>query len=516
MANDFLPFGISESANVVTQAEYAGLASRSTGFTAGTAVSKQLNKAWRQSSVMSHVLAEFIEQNSGNDVLDDGDIPTIQNNLTLAVQAAIADGIPYATQLEAEAGTALDKVMSPLRVFQAIAKVVVQATETAFGWLKIATLSQTNTGTDDSTAITPKKLAAATQTQTLSAGTTTGTATAYVISGIPGLASYVTKLRLNVTFHVDSGANPTVNVNAIGAKNLKQYDSTGAKVAVAVKAGQIGDIVYDGTDMVLLDPLPTNTVVRQGVRGDCSNYRAIANGISGNIVVTADRVVVEDSTNDIVALYNISLTLNTLAAASATVDGMATGATVANGLYALYVWYNKSTGAIRITGDTSFTAPTSPATGFNHWARRGSFKVDSTVNRYPLSSSQANNKFKYEVVAGSNVTSFPGVISGLYNTATTQPLTSYCPSTASSAYLVAGSNAGYIGFAPVGAFSTTPGSQYLSLSQPNGFPFVGGWNASGPVPTTSGEVSLMKANAVQYCCTAAGGILQLVGFEDSL
>ncbi|WP_411730122.1 hypothetical protein [Pseudomonas lurida] len=50
--------------------------------------------------------------------------------------------------------------MSPLRVFQAIAKVVTQATETAFGWLKIATQAQVTTGTNDSVAVTPKKLAA--------------------------------------------------------------------------------------------------------------------------------------------------------------------------------------------------------------------------------------------------------------------------------------------------------------------------------------------------------------------
>jgi phage-related tail fiber protein len=65
-----------------------------------------------------------------------------------------------ASQLEAETGTVDSKLMTPLRVFQAIAKVVTQATETAFGWAKIATQEQVTTGTDDAAIVTPKKLRA--------------------------------------------------------------------------------------------------------------------------------------------------------------------------------------------------------------------------------------------------------------------------------------------------------------------------------------------------------------------
>ncbi|MBG8558640.1 phage tail protein [Pseudomonas qingdaonensis] len=70
-----------------------------------------------------------------------------------------------ATQPEAEAGTDDTNVMTPLRVFQAIAKVVTQATESKFGWAKVATQAQVTTGADDTTIITPKKLRAAQATQ---------------------------------------------------------------------------------------------------------------------------------------------------------------------------------------------------------------------------------------------------------------------------------------------------------------------------------------------------------------
>lgn len=70
-----------------------------------------------------------------------------------------------ATKAEAEAGTDNSKFMTPVRVFQAIAKVVGQATENVLGWAKIATQEQVTTGTDDTVIVTPKKLRAAQATQ---------------------------------------------------------------------------------------------------------------------------------------------------------------------------------------------------------------------------------------------------------------------------------------------------------------------------------------------------------------
>lgn len=72
-------------------------------------------------------------------------------------------GITIPTQGEAEAQINQDntKPMTPLRVWQAIVARVTQATETAFGWAKIATQTQTNSGSDDTAFITPKKFSTA-------------------------------------------------------------------------------------------------------------------------------------------------------------------------------------------------------------------------------------------------------------------------------------------------------------------------------------------------------------------
>ncbi|CAG9177887.1 hypothetical protein [Cupriavidus pampae] len=91
MANDFLVFGGAGGANVINQATYAALGARIAGFASGVAQSSQLNKVWRQSSIMSAVLAQFISDRTGQDVLDDGTIATILGNLKLSAAAVNGD-----------------------------------------------------------------------------------------------------------------------------------------------------------------------------------------------------------------------------------------------------------------------------------------------------------------------------------------------------------------------------------------------------------------------------------------
>lgn len=91
MANDFLVFGGGAGANVLSQAAWAALTARTAGFSSGVAQSAQLNKAWRQSSIMAAVLAQFIADRTGLDVLDDGTTATILGNLKASAAAVNGD-----------------------------------------------------------------------------------------------------------------------------------------------------------------------------------------------------------------------------------------------------------------------------------------------------------------------------------------------------------------------------------------------------------------------------------------
>ena len=240
------------------------------------------------------------------------------------------------------------------------------------------------------------------QNQVAQAFPTAGTATALTLTPTPAISAYAANQRFSVKFHVDSGVNPTINASAKGAKSLKQYDSAGAKVAAKFAANQVGDIVYDGADFVLLTSILQR---QQSFRGLARNWKALATGLSASIVCTADNVIVANAVGDTIALSNFSQTLNTAVTASATVNGMAPSVALAiNTWYAVYVWYNSTTGVSRVTGDTSFTSPTAPASGFDMWAYRGSFRTDSSAaNKFPLSYTQDDWNYQWKVAAGSNV-----------------------------------------------------------------------------------------------------------------
>ncbi|MBU9832503.1 phage tail protein [Rahnella sp. FC061912-K] len=85
--NNFKPFGIGADANVIAQADYEALAALLSGFQSGKASSAQVNKAIRQGTVMASVLAQFIANASGNDVLDNGDTATLISSLIAALKA---------------------------------------------------------------------------------------------------------------------------------------------------------------------------------------------------------------------------------------------------------------------------------------------------------------------------------------------------------------------------------------------------------------------------------------------
>jgi hypothetical protein len=94
--------------------------------------------------------------------------------------------------------------------------------------------------------------------QVLPTYTTGGTDTAFTLTTLAAI-DLTTNERWKVKFNATAGATPTLNRDGKGAKSLKYYDSTGAKVAcgaTTIIANMLSDVEYDGTDYVVLDKLP--------------------------------------------------------------------------------------------------------------------------------------------------------------------------------------------------------------------------------------------------------------------
>lgn len=91
------------------------------------------------------------------------------------------------------------------------------------------------------------------QKQKYSSFTTAGTSPAYTATMTPAPAALAAGLRGRAKFHAAATAASTLDLNALGAKSIKQYDSAGVKVAAALYAGALVDLEFDGTDWVVLD-----------------------------------------------------------------------------------------------------------------------------------------------------------------------------------------------------------------------------------------------------------------------
>lgn len=84
---------------------------------------------------------------------------------------------------------------------------------------------------------------------------TTGTGT-YTITMTPAVTSYSVDQVFTVKFGSAGPAGSTLNINGVGAKTLKSYDYTGAKVNQAIPASTVAAVAYDGTDFIVLTPVP--------------------------------------------------------------------------------------------------------------------------------------------------------------------------------------------------------------------------------------------------------------------
>ena len=162
------------------------------------------------------------------------------------------------------------------------------------------------------TAIAHAVRADSLQTQAHTAYTTGGTSTAYTLTtGFGTPVALTTNERWHVIFNATAGATPTLNRDSKGAKSLKYYDYAGVKQSCGpstIIANMRVDVVYDGTDYVLTNPLtpfiPTTTALSDFQLGDGSGAWAkktlaetraiiepgLINGVGATLTISAGSI----------------------------------------------------------------------------------------------------------------------------------------------------------------------------------------------------------------------------------
>lgn len=88
---------------------------------------------------------------------------------------------------------------------------------------------------------------------------TTGSSNAYAATNNGGDAAYYTGMTLVCTPNFSNTAACTININAIGAKNIKMLDGSDP-AAGQIKSASIIILIYNGTNFILLTPFIDGSV----------------------------------------------------------------------------------------------------------------------------------------------------------------------------------------------------------------------------------------------------------------
>lgn len=249
------------------------------------------------------------------------------------------------------------------------------------------------------------------QGQKVTAFTTAGSASAYTLSPIPAIPAYAASQGFQVTFHATGTATPTINISGRGPVNLMQYNAAGTKIPAIIIANQVSQVIFDGVDAVLLDPLPIVTANLVGVAGAALNLKLSSTGLNSVVLVTADEIIVESASGQYQTLRSVSVSPSF---ATAGVNGLDVGAANSQTIstwYDVWVIWNGSTTAGLLS--LSSSVPTMPA-GYTHRAFVTQVRTDANPsNKFPLSFYQVDKDVSYKVASGSNVPTLPGLTSGV-------------------------------------------------------------------------------------------------------
>lgn len=178
------------------------------------------------------------------------------------------------------------------------------------------------------------------QTQAGTAFTAAGVAPAYTLTPSPALTAYAAPQRFRVKFTANGtlGSN-TLNINGLGAIGLYQYDGAGNLVPATILAGMLSDVEYNGTQMVVLDPLTSSF----GVAGQVRNLKASLTAAGTSLTVTADEILLETALGG--AIYKCANFNQVVSTTAVGIGGVVGAALTASGYAAIYGAFNPTTGA---------------------------------------------------------------------------------------------------------------------------------------------------------------------------
>lgn len=347
-----------------------------------------------------------------------------------------------------------------------------------------------------------------------------GAADAITGSYTPGITALTNGMTLYVrASSANATTTPTFTPNSgtIAAKTIVKGAGAALAAGDIAGMGHWVELQYDTAldKWVLLNPATGVAVgAVASVQGAFKNLKASATGTNATVTVSADEIVVEDSSNNYRTLRNVALSINSAASGA---NGLTTATTLAGSTwYAVWVIYNPSTQTTAGLLALSSSAPTVPS-GYTMMARVGWIRTDGTANMYPLSFTQAGRRVQYKIGTG-NVPNLPVIASGAQgfvgSTATyvAASVANFIPPTAATIHVLA--------YIPVNtATLVAPSPGYGSFSSANNIPHISG-AAYTSSNWMSGNAEMVLEGTYPQNIYYAGGqsacFASVIGWEDNL
>lgn len=246
------------------------------------------------------------------------------------------------------------------------------------------------------------------------------------------------------------------------------------------------------------------------IQGSFKNLSASATGLSANVIVLVDEIVVESNANTYKTLRSVSLTI---AGTTTGTNALDTGTIAVSTWYSLWVIWNGTATAGLMS--LSVTAPTMPS-GYTHKARIGWIRTDETGNKYPLSFAQFGRHVTYKPSTGSNLTGLRTMASGVAGNISTPTfvavaLGTFVPPTASIISVLGAHSS----VATAGTMIVAPNNSYgntLSITNPC------------PIDTnsTNGNTArgmadmLIETNNIYWANALSTGAIFCRGWQDNI
>ncbi|WP_429498963.1 hypothetical protein ACQUFY_06720 [Robbsia andropogonis] len=416
--NDFLPFATGSAANVLSQSDYAALSALASGFTSGVAKSAAVNKVLRQSSIMSAVLASFIVQNAGTDVIDDGTTATIEANLTAALNALF---------------------ITPSELSTALANYAAKNGSTANRF-----------STANAVAATDALNLGQAQSGAIEAAVASGTANAIVLTRTVPVTALTDQMKVRFKAVSANTGAVTLNDSGIGAKSLYGQGNV-ALVGGEIVSGGEYEAVYNSTAGVY--QLVAQSGGSMQVAAAVASSQALTLGqaqlmftpvlgatprLSANVTVGATTATFTDdaitcATSLTGTSYRIAGFSASINLATTGIGGMDTGTATAGGFLAVYAAYNPTTKAYGVFG--SMEGSVAPPKIYGGANLPSGYTATALIAVVPISSTAGQfNSFSVHgtrhtrsLVAPANTTTGPTTLTGL-------TLAGYVPKAARTVY----------------------------------------------------------------------------------